>query len=247
MKIGYKGFDKNLKCKDYQFYIGVTAVLPEKENPRICSNDGFHYCNKLEDVFSYYDLKSKNRFCEVEILGNFTDGTFDNKDKSITTSLKPIREISEKEIFDIKLKDRMNLDLVKDLQTKYPILHVGGSIGLFLHGIRLKRWAESHQGPDLDLVSPYFILPEPSDDLEIQYIDAKASCNDFDETFLANGIKVDYRVDNKQRYVIKEFEGFKYKVSTFETIMAAKMRYAQKGQSKHKEDIREICGLSGKD
>jgi hypothetical protein len=242
MKIGYKGFDKNLKCKGYQFKIGEIASKPEVDKPRPCTKDGFHYCNKLEDVFAYYSLNGSNRFCEIEVLGNFTD----QGDKSITTSLRIIRELPIREIIDKKCEDSMPLATVKSLQQRYPLTHIGGSVGLFLHGVRLRRWATNGIA-DIDIVTPYFILFESfedeKDEYEVGYIDGKKSGNDFDETFLINSLKVDCRIDPKQRYVIIEHEGFKYKVSTFETIMAAKMKYAVAGVQKHKDDIREMCGI----
>ena len=63
---GYKGFDKNLKCRGYQFERGKT--FEEKEKP-MCCNNGFHFCEYPLDVFSYY-APSDSRFCEVEALGD---------------------------------------------------------------------------------------------------------------------------------------------------------------------------------
>ena len=63
---GYKGFDKNLKCRGYQFEIGKT--FKEKEKP-MCCNNGFHFCEYPLDVFGYY-APSDSRFCEVEALGD---------------------------------------------------------------------------------------------------------------------------------------------------------------------------------
>jgi hypothetical protein len=239
MKIGYKGFDKDLKCKGYQFTVGEVAALPEVENPKLCSNQGFHYCNTLLHVFNHYNEYGTNRFCEIEILGKFTD----DHDKSITTSLRVIRELSKEDIKKVRFEDNMKLKLVRSLQEKYPLLHVGGSIGLFLHGIRLDRW--DYGQTDIDFVSPYFFLPESFEGCNIQYQDCKPSGNDFDETFIAESTKVDVRIDPKQRYQIIEYNGFRYKVSIFETILAAKVRYSAKND-KHKEDIREMCGLKEK-
>jgi hypothetical protein len=238
MKIGYKGFDKDLKCKGHQFVVGETYSKPEKDNPRTCSSDGFHYCNKLEDVFQFYSRSNNNRFCEIEVLGKFTD----DREKSVTTSLKVLREIPEAEIFEKLYEENMKLEDVRKLQTQYPLIHVGGSIGLFLHGIRLKRWKDG--GVDIDIVAPFFTLFEDFGDNSIEYIDGKKSSNDFDENFILNETKVDCRIDPKQKYEIIEYKGFRYKVSTFETIMAAKMKYAVNGQDKHKNDIREMCKVN---
>ncbi len=242
--IAYKGFDKNLQCRKEQFVVGQTYTKPEKEKPRLCSDDGYHYCKELTQVFKHYSNDGSNRFCEIEVLGNFTD----DNDKSITTSFKILRELSSEEINKGIYESNLNLDLVKEIQKKFPMFHVGGSVGLFLHGVRLKRWRDNSSS-DIDMVSPYFVLPEGSINLdgdendkgdEIVYLDAKASGNDFDETFMIGSIKVDYKIDPKQRYEIIEYDGFKFKVSPLITILDAKMKYALNGQQKHVEDMREM-------
>ena len=126
------------------------------------------------------------------------------------------------------------------------MFHVGGSAGLFLHGVRLKRWLKNSSS-DLDFVSPYFVLPQKTlkttdgDELEVFYKDAKASGNDFDETFIVGDTKIDYKIDPKQRYELIEFRGVTYKVSDLLTIMEAKMRYAQKPSGgKHRQDLKEM-------
>ena len=59
---GYKGFDKNLKCRDKQYTIGKEESENEAE---ICSK-GLHFCELPHDVFGYYNAGNGNRFCEVE-------------------------------------------------------------------------------------------------------------------------------------------------------------------------------------
>ena len=244
MKIGYKGFNKDLKCRDDQFVIGQTYTKPEKESLKLCSADGYHYCNTLSDVFNHYPLGStENRFCEIEVLGNFKDEN-SSSPKSITTSFRIVREIPKDELLQKEMESNLNLDLIKDIQTQYPMFHVGGSAGLFLHGIRLKRWSSRTSHSDIDLVAPYFVLPDGKiGDNDIEYLDAKASGNDFDETFIVDGVKVDYRIDPKQRYELIEYNGYKYKVSNVLTILEAKLKYAltPNGQ-KHKHDILEMIG-----
>lgn len=248
MKIGYKGLSADMKAIQggpvrIEYKIGETYVKDLKESPRLCSSEGFHYCNKLEDTLKYYPLKDGSRYFEIEVLGPFTDGS----DKSITTSFKLLREIPRAGLIDKKLASNLNLELVRAIQKQYPMFHVGGSTGLFLHGVRLKRWFDKSTS-DLDFISPYFVLPESKlvlndngKEVDINYLDAKASGNDFDETFIVDGVKVDYRIDPKQRYEIIEHDGFKYKVSNLMTILEAKMRYAQtpSGQ-KHRDDITEM-------
>ena len=238
MKLAYKGFSQNLSCRGDKFEIGETYSKPHTPNPLLCSTQGWHYCNKLEDVFRFYPRREGNRFCEIEVLGDFSE----DYEKGITTSFRIVRELSSEEIMDIVSDAVMNLKLVRYIQEKFPEFHVGGSIGLFLHGVRLKRWMNSGAGSDIDLVSPYFILPTSSaqDEHRIEYLNVKASANDFDETFIIDDVKVDYRIDPKQRYELVEYRGHVYKVSPLFTILEAKMRYAVGGNKKHIEDFKEL-------
>ena len=64
--IAYKGFDKDLKCRDFQYKIGKTYTHKGEIKP--CSR-GFHACEIPMDVFDYYAFDGSNRFCEVELSG----------------------------------------------------------------------------------------------------------------------------------------------------------------------------------
>ena len=70
----YKGFDKDLKCRGFQYEIGKEY---KEEKAEICEC-GFHACESPLDVFSYYGPVD-NRFCEVEIDDNGQRRSDDSK------------------------------------------------------------------------------------------------------------------------------------------------------------------------
>ena len=63
--IAYKGFDKDLKCRDFQYKIGGKYIHKGKVEP--CES-GFHACEYPLDVFLYYN-PARSRFAEVEASG----------------------------------------------------------------------------------------------------------------------------------------------------------------------------------
>ena len=90
---GYKGFDKDLKCRGYQYEIGKTHEMDE--NVEICER-GFHAVpteNSPLDVFGYYPPTGEdgipNRFCEVEASGTIKK----SDDKIAASKLKVVAEI----------------------------------------------------------------------------------------------------------------------------------------------------------
>ena len=59
----YKGFDKDLKCRDFQYEIGKAYEEPTAE---LCEK-GFHACEYPLDVFGYYAPGGMSRYCEVDL------------------------------------------------------------------------------------------------------------------------------------------------------------------------------------
>ena len=64
----YKGFDKNLKCRDFQYEIGKEYEMDGEI--KVCSR-GFHACESPFEVFDHYPM-IESRFCEVEQDGNIS-------------------------------------------------------------------------------------------------------------------------------------------------------------------------------
>ena len=72
---GFKGFDKDLKCRGFQYEIGNDY---EQEGIVKCCERGFHFCENPFDVFRYYS-PSDSRYCEVEGDGNSDKANDDSK------------------------------------------------------------------------------------------------------------------------------------------------------------------------
>ena len=88
---GYKAFDKDLKCRDFQYKVGENY----KEKGDICCCDnGFHFCENPFDVLNYYPLIDDDgefsRFAKVEGSGKVDRG----KDKVCVSNIKVIEELT---------------------------------------------------------------------------------------------------------------------------------------------------------
>ena len=59
----YKGFDKDLKCRDFQYEVGKEY----REDEAALCKKGFHACENPLDIFNYYHPSKGSRFCEVEL------------------------------------------------------------------------------------------------------------------------------------------------------------------------------------
>lgn len=93
--IAYKGFDKDFKCRDFQYEVGKTY---EMDGDIECCSRGFHACESPMEVFDHYGMLS-SRFAEVE-----QSGKIDKENNSTKTCSSRIKIKAE-----LKLADIINL------------------------------------------------------------------------------------------------------------------------------------------
>ena len=93
---GYKGFESNMTCRSFRYEVGKTYEMNGKIEP--CER-GFHFCQKMADVFNYYDGESC-RYAEVEALGKVAD----DGSKSVTNKLRIVRELKWTEVLEAMYK-----------------------------------------------------------------------------------------------------------------------------------------------
>ena len=87
----FKGFDKDLKCRGFQYEVGKTY---EHEGEVKACKEGFHACEHPLDVFSYYPPAS-SRFCVVTQSGETNKGGDDSKVSSAKISIEAEVSLSE--------------------------------------------------------------------------------------------------------------------------------------------------------
>jgi hypothetical protein len=87
----YKGFDENLRCRDFQYEIGKTY---KHEGAVECCASGFHSCEYPLDCFGYYE-PGTSRYAIVEIGGAADKDDGDTKICSAEITIKAEIQVPE--------------------------------------------------------------------------------------------------------------------------------------------------------
>ena len=105
----YKGFDKNMQCRGFQYEVGKEY---EMDGEIKCCNRGFHACKSPIEVWDYYDMLN-SRFAEVE-----QSGKIDKEEKSTKVCSSHIKIKAE-----LKLADIINVGVewLKDITSPSKI------------------------------------------------------------------------------------------------------------------------------
>ena len=101
----YKGFDKNMQCRGFQYEVGKEYDMDGEIK---CCNRGFHACKSPLEVWDYYDILN-SRYAEVEQTGKI-----DEEEKSTKVCSSHIKIKAE-----LKLADIINIGVewLKDITS----------------------------------------------------------------------------------------------------------------------------------
>jgi hypothetical protein len=89
----YKGFNKDLQCRGFQFEVGKQY---EEPSAKVCER-GFHACEYPLDVFNYYP-PAESRYCLVELDGDIAKGGDDTK--VAATVIRIVEELTMQELIE---------------------------------------------------------------------------------------------------------------------------------------------------
>ena len=91
----YKGFDKNMKCRGFQYEVGKEYEIDGEIK---CCNRGFHACKSPMEVWDYYDMLD-SRYAEVEQSDKIDAG--ENSTKVCSSRIKIKAELKLADIINI--------------------------------------------------------------------------------------------------------------------------------------------------
>ena len=163
--IGFKGFDKDLKCRGFQFEIGKTY----KEDKAIICEKGFHFCENPIDIFSYYD-PATSRFAEVTGTGKMA--AHDNDSKIACTELHVKAEVSLSAIIGVGVKfilDEVDWKNKKESNTGYSsaATNTGYSSAAIVEGKESIACGLGYDNQTRGALGCWIVLAERNDNYEI--------------------------------------------------------------------------------
>lgn len=93
----YKGFNKDLKCRDFQYEVGNSY---EQFGKIECCENGFHACTFPTDVFNYYPPINGARYCTVIQSGDLDSNTMIGDSKIASSKIYIESEISTEQLIE---------------------------------------------------------------------------------------------------------------------------------------------------
>lgn len=125
---GYKGTEKDMCCREFQYELNRQFDMPEDAKIEECES-GFHLCLNLYDVFLYYRIGNGHRFFKVKALVRKLDkekyGEFIRNGFGIPTS-KHDKIVAKSIIFisELTIDEVLKYTEVDNLPEKYKHLAI---------------------------------------------------------------------------------------------------------------------------
>ena len=102
-----KGFDKDLKCRGYQFEVVYDTGTGATGTLTLCTDAVFHFCRNIQQVHEYYSCNGDNRYCYVRVLGDLVE----DNEKCGSNKIEIVREIVGEELNTLLCKTNGNTGL----------------------------------------------------------------------------------------------------------------------------------------
>jgi hypothetical protein len=91
--IGYKGFNADMTCLDFQYELGQTYRIPPDET-KLCIR-GFHFCRFPCDVFEYYNQNSLYAMIRAEDL------IIEDNNKCVTNQITILESLTKDQLLQL--------------------------------------------------------------------------------------------------------------------------------------------------
>ena len=148
----YKGFDKNMQCRGFQYEVGKEY---EMDGEIKCCNRGFHACKSPMEVWDYYDILN-SRYAEVEQSGKIEEEKNSTKVCSSRIKIKA----------ELKLADFINIGVewLKDITSPSKVKTDGALNG---NGDRKKKIGSSGYSAKIGSSGDYAQIGSSGDSAQI--------------------------------------------------------------------------------
>ena len=117
----YKGFDKNMKCRGFQYEVGKEY---EMDGEIKCCKQGFHACKSPMEVWDYYDMLS-SRYAEVEQSGKIDKE--ENSTKVCSSHIKIKAELKLADIVNIGVEWLKDITSPSKVKTTDKLVYNSGN------------------------------------------------------------------------------------------------------------------------
>jgi hypothetical protein len=115
--ITYKAFDKDFKCRGFQYEVGKEY---ETDKPISICEQGFHACENPFEIWDYYDLTT-SRFAVVEQSGNIAREDEQKSTKICSSKIKIKAELKLADIIKLGIewiKGKTSMPKIKDTDLR---------------------------------------------------------------------------------------------------------------------------------